>query len=200
MNQSNLAKLLVDEIECGMIVCDDHGTIQFLNQSAQRELSSCRVLQRHGAELRSVRDANEFKAAVSLAFRRGLRHLVSLGRGADRLLVSVLPLRDSGAIVGVLLVLGQRHPCSELGLEMLAAFHGLTLTERRVMAGLLHRRSPREIAQQHQVAMSTVRTQIQSIRSKLNTRSIDELLLRAAEVPPVASALRAQAAPLHLAA
>jgi DNA-binding CsgD family transcriptional regulator len=115
---------------------------------------------------------------------------VSVGSGADRLLVSVLPLRGNTGAARVLVVLGRRQPCSELGLEMLAGFHGLTLTERRVMAALLRRCSPREIAQQHGVALSTVRTQIHSIRAKIGTRSIDELLLRAAEVPPGASALR----------
>jgi hypothetical protein len=35
--------------------------------------------------------------------------------------------------------------------------------------------------------IATVRTQIQSIREKLQVRSIDELLLRAAAVPPVAA-------------
>ena len=35
-------------------------------------------------------------------------------------------------------------------------------------------------------ALSTVRTQIQSIRNKLGARNIEGLLLRAAELPPVA--------------
>jgi DNA-binding CsgD family transcriptional regulator len=36
--------------------------------------------------------------------------------------------------------------------------------------------------------VSTVRTQISSIRSKLGTRSVEGLLLRAAEMPPMAAA------------
>lgn len=188
---SHLPELLVDEIECGLIVCDPHGTIAFANQAAQRELASGRVLLRAGSELRRAPGAGSgLDGAIAQAAQRGLRQLLSLGQGADRLLVSVLPLRDASGVPRVLLVLGRRQPCSELGLEMFAGHHGLTLAERRVMAALLRRLSPREIAAQHRVALSTVRTQIHSIRTKIGLRSIDELLLRAAEVPPVASALR----------
>jgi len=91
----------------------------------------------------------------------------------------------------VLVMLGRRQPCSELGLEMLAASYGLTLAERRVLGALVREASPREIAAQNAVALSTIRTQIQSIRIKLGARNVEGLLLRAAEVPPVASALRA---------
>lgn len=188
---SSLPELLLDEIECGLIVCDMNRSICFVNQTAQRELASSRVLLRQGSELRSAPAAGGgLEGAVAQAAQGGKRQLLSLGSGVDRLLVSVVPLRAGTERPRVLLVLRQRQACSELGLEMLAGFHGLTLTERRVMAALLRRCSPREIAEQHGVALSTVRTQIHSIRAKIGTRSIDELLLRAAEVPPVASALR----------
>ncbi len=124
---------LFDEIECGLIVCDDQGVIHFANQAARQELFSQRLL---------------------------------------------------------LQVLGRRQPCSALGLETLAGSYGLTLAERRVLGALVREATPRDIARQHAVALSTVRTQISSIRAKFGTRSIEGLLLRAAEVPPVASALR----------
>lgn len=198
---STLPELLVDEIECGLIVCDLPGRIVFANQAAQRELAAGRVLQRADRELRVAPGAGGgLDAALQQAVLRGRRQLVQLGHAADRLLVSVLPLRQGGGAVRALLVLGRRQACSELGLEMLGGFHGLTLAERRVMAGLLRRASPREIAAQHGRKLSTVRSQIHAIRSKLGARSIDELLLRAAEVPPVATALRMTMASPPLAA
>ena len=103
----------------------------------------------------------------------------------------MLPLAGrSGERPRALVVLGRRQPCSDLGLEMLAGSYGLTLAERRVLAALVREATPREIARQHAVALSTVRTQISSIRAKFGTRSIEGLLLRAAQVPPVAGALR----------
>ena len=106
-------------------------------------------------------------------------------------MVSVLPLSAAvGQVAQVLVMLGRREPCSALGLELLASSYGLTLAETRVLAALTHKATPREIAAQNAVAMSTVRTQISSIRAKLDVRSIEGVLLRAAEVPPMASALR----------
>ena len=48
----------------------------------------------------------------------------------------------------VLVMLGRRQPCSELGLEMLAASYGLTLAERRVLGALVREASPRSLNDQ----------------------------------------------------
>jgi DNA-binding CsgD family transcriptional regulator len=81
-------------------------------------------------------------------------------------------------------------PCSEISLELLATQNGLTMMERRVLAALLRDTSPNEIAASHDVALSTIRSQIASIREKLDARSIDHLLLRVAALPPIAGALQ----------
>lgn len=189
---AQLAVALFDEIECGLIVCDEQGAIHFANQAAQQEMSSQRLLQRLGDRLRRASGCGgELDTALRLAAQRGRRSLVRITQGADQLMVSVLPFQLSGAESHeVLVVLGRRQPCSELGLEMLAGSYGLTLAERRVLGGLVRQATPREIASAHAVKLSTVRTQISSIRAKFGTRSIEGLLLRAAQVPPVASALR----------
>ncbi len=189
---AQLALALFDEIECGLIVCDENGAICFANQAAQQEMSSQRLLQRLGDRLRRASGCGgELDTALRLAAQRGRRSLVRITQGADQLMVSVLPFHLAGALDHqVLVVLGRRQPCSELGLEMLAGSYGLTLAERRVLSGLVRQATPREIASAHAVKLSTVRTQISSIRAKFGTRSIEGLLLRAAQVPPVASALR----------
>jgi len=183
---------IFDEIECGLIVCDAQGAIVVANQAAQHELASQRLLQRQGTSLKRAQGAGgDIDGALRLAVQRGRRSLVRLLRPGDQLLVSVLPLPGrSSEAPQALVVLGRRQPCSDLGLEMLAGSYGLTLAERRVLAALVREATPREIARQHAVALSTVRTQISSIRAKFGTRSIEGLLLRAAQVPPVASALR----------
>ena len=190
---SQLPLELFDEIEFGLIVCDGDGQLRFANQAASRELACANVLLRNDGRLRQASGVSgDLGAALRLAAQRARRSLVRLDRGGDRLMVSVLPFgqaRTGGQ--HVLVMMGRRQPCSELGLEMLAASYGLTLAERRVLGALVRESSPREIATQNAVALSTVRTQIQSIRIKLGARNIEGLLLRAAEVPPVASALRA---------
>lgn len=199
-----------DEIEFGLIVCDAPSEVVFANKAAQNELASQRLMSCRGASLsRAPGVAGELEAALQQAINRGRRSLIRLRRPGDELLVAVQPLPDNsssgnsnansnahGGASRALLVLGRREPCSELGLELLASSYGLTLAERRVLSALVRESTPKEIAVQHDVALSTVRTQISSIRAKLGTRNVEGLLLRAAQVPPMASALRfARSAP-----
>jgi DNA-binding CsgD family transcriptional regulator len=187
-----LRTMLLDEIECGLIVCDGRGMVLYANHTARQEMASGRLLRRAGDLLCTQGgSAGAVEGAVRGAVIGGRRQTVRLSQGSDRLLVSVTPLRPAGSTQSyALLVLGRRRPCSELGLEMLAGVYGLTWAERRVMAGLVRESTAREIAQENAIALSTVRTQIQSLRNKFGARTIDGLLLRIAEVPPVASALR----------
>ncbi|MGM9489745.1 LuxR C-terminal-related transcriptional regulator [Ideonella sp. YS5] len=189
---SELPSELFDEIDLAVIVCQASGLMRFANRAARCELASARLIIQANGFLRQVDGAiGALAEALQTAAQRSRRSLVAIARGNDRLLVATSPLgapRSDGH--RVLVMLGRRQPCSELGLQMLAASHGLTLAESRVLAALTHELSPREIAEQHAVALSTVRTQIQSIRSKLGARSIEGLLLRAAELPPVGTALR----------
>jgi DNA-binding CsgD family transcriptional regulator len=190
-----------DEIEFGLIVCDAPSEVVFANKAALDELASQRLLLCRGAGLsRAPGASGELELALQQAITRGRRSLVRLRRPGDELLVTVQPLADGeGGASRALLVLGRREPCSELGLELLAGSYGLTLAERRVLSALVREATPKEIARQHAVALSTVRTQISSIRAKLGTRNVEGLLLRAAQVPPMASALRmARPAPAPL--
>ncbi len=185
---------LFDEIEFGLVVCNVKRHILFANHAAKQEFADSKLLRRLGDELHVGHGVEaDLNAALLHATQRGHRSLVRLSLGHDSLMVSALPLETSSLGTDQarsLLIFGRRQPCSDLGLEMLANSYGLTYSERRVLAALVRDASPQEIATQNKVAMSTVRTQIASIRAKLGVRNIESLLLRAAQVPPVASALR----------
>jgi len=71
---------------------------------------------------------------------------------------------------------------------MLAQSHGLTLAETRVLSGLVDSHEPLRIAAAHGVQISTVRSQISALREKVGVRTIDELLVRVAQVPAIAAA------------
>jgi len=192
---SHLPLALFDHVGSGLVVCDADGHAFFINQAARHEMAAGRLLSAVGGQVQRAAGADgELIAALRAAAQRGRRSLVRLTQGKDRLMLSTLPFRLPGLDEPlVLLVFGRRHGCSPLELELLAGSYGLTGAERRVLAGLVREANPREIADEHAVKLSTVRTQISSIRSKLGARSIEGLLLRAAEMPPVASALRAAA-------
>lgn len=183
---------LLDELECGLVICDEGCGVHFANRVATAELRSGRALSDVAGRLcASGRQACDFAPAVRSSIGRGTRRMLMLGEGAHGLLVSVLPVTlPYEASPLALLVLGRRQVCSELGLEMLGSAYQLTWAERRVLGCLVQQLSPREIARHNGVAISTVRTQIASLRAKFASRSVDELLLRVAMVPPVCGALR----------
>lgn len=183
-------RTLLDHIDCGLIVCDEHGSIEFLNGAAARALRTGEPLSQSGGQLRCTQpEQAALWSALVTAAQRGRRQLVRLSGGSHgRQIVSVLPLGEPGLVHAmVLLVLG-RPPCSALGMELFGVAHGLTRAERRVLACLVEERSPKETASHLGVALSTVRTQIRAAQEKLGVHSIEALVLRAAEVPPVADA------------
>lgn len=187
-----LSALMIDEIGVGLIVCELSGVVRLANRSAEQELACGTCLHRVGQTLRCAGESNPpLDGAIGSAGRSRCRHLVELSAGARRLLVSVVPfpLSDSHEPL-VMIMLGSRDICSTQGLELLAAIHGLTSAERRVLADLLHEQTPREIAKAHGVSLTTVRTQIVSIRDKFGVHSIEALLRRAAELPPEPGAPR----------
>ena len=189
---AQVALALFHEIECGLIVCDEQLRIRVANDAAQQEMASQRLLQRDGDRLlRAVGCRGDLDTLLRQAALTGRRSLLCLTQGDDELMVSMAPLRLPGDDASLaLVILGRRQPCSELGLEMLSGRYGLTLAERRVLGALLRAVTPREIAVAHEVKLCTIRTQIASIQSKFGIRSIEGLMLRAAQVPPMAGALR----------
>jgi DNA-binding CsgD family transcriptional regulator len=186
---SPLALALIDRIECGIAAVGPTGQLHYANRAARREFARTQTLRLQGQQvICSATDTHEWHAALHDAALRQRGRLLWLGGQAERLMVIVMPVQlDELSSPAALLMLGRRSICSPLGLEMLATRHKLTFAERRVLAALVENQSTAEIAATHGVGMATIRTQIQSIRDKLQVRSIDALLLRAAEVPPVTS-------------
>ncbi len=184
-----LAAALMDQVECGLITCRADGTVIHTNRAARRELDQGRVLTMIGNAVHCTVDSQaELNSALNDAALKQRSRLLLLGTGADRLAAVAMPIQvESLRQPTALLMVGRRNVCSPLGLEMLALRYGLTLTERRVLRALIASQTARDIADAHGVAMSTVRSQIQSIRDKVGVHSIEELLLRAAQVPPVSS-------------
>jgi len=186
-----LLAAMLDELDFGVCVCDAAGRLIAANSSARAELSvgGALTLEQNQICTAQASSSQIFRNALHDAAHAGLRRMVSLGRGLDRLVIAVSP---AGIAAGgnVILLFGRRMVCSALGLEMLAGIHGLTYGERRVLSYVLAGSRPTAISQALGVAVSTVRTQIKSIRAKFNVDSIDALLIRVAAVPPVTTVLR----------
>jgi DNA-binding CsgD family transcriptional regulator len=189
---TDFSAAVLDEIELGLIVCTASGQSQTSNWCARQELASGRLLRHDQGVVRvAAQSSASLESAVRNAALHGRRQLLWLSHGDDQLWLCVAPLQRAAAPEPMaLLLLGRRGLCSALGAELLGSVHGLTQAERRVLGGLLRQRTPNELADDLNVALSTVRSHLKSIRAKFGVCSIDALLTRAAELPPLAAALR----------
>ena len=199
--------LMLDEIDYGMLLLAEDATVLHANHAARSELDAAHPLQLLGGELRvsQPQDLLPLREALTEARQRGLRRLVNLGQGEHRVSVAVVPLAaaigvsDASGDAGMrltLLVLGKRQVCEALSAHWYSRSHHLTPAESRVLAALCAGQRPSEIAAALCVALSTVRTQIGSIRAKTGAESIRALVRQVAVLPPLVSALRGTTA-LH---
>ena len=187
----------LDEIDYGMLLLTDEVVAIHVNHAARAELDAAHPLQLLGTELRARRpqDVLPLAAALQGAARRGLRKLLTLGEGAQRVGVSVVPLSlpDADSTPVTLVMLGKRQVCEALSVQGYAHCHGLTGAETRVLAALCRGTPPNRIAAEVGVAISTVRTQIGNIRQKTGAESIRALVQQVAVLPPLMGVLRGMA-------
>jgi DNA-binding CsgD family transcriptional regulator len=185
--------LMLDEIDYGMLLLDDDSVVLHANHVARAELDAEHPLQLLGAELRVRRpqDVAPLREALVAARERRLRRLLSLGQGAQRISVAVVPLPVAACDEALtLLVFGKRRMCEALSAHWFAREHGLTSAESRVLAALCEGEPPAKIAGAQGVAISTVRSQIGAIRAKTGAPSIRALVRQIAVLPPLVGALR----------
>jgi DNA-binding CsgD family transcriptional regulator len=184
----------LDEIDYGVLLVSRDARIMHVNHAARVELDARHPLVLCGDELQARRaaDAAPLRDALHSALRRGLRKLLTLGDGDEHVSLSVVPLppQDGDRRAAAALLLGKRHVCVDLSVQWYARDHGLTPAEGRVLAALCRGRRPNDVAAEFGVAISTVRTQIGSIRLKTGADSIRSLVRTIATLPPLMSALR----------
>ena len=187
-------ELMLDEIDYGVLLLDGDAQVLHLNHAARCELDAQHPLQMLGRQLRT-RDAADMLRlhdALQAATQRGLRRLLMLGQDAHRVAVSVVPLGTPSphGQAATQLSLGKRQMCGGLGVHWFARSHGLTQAETRVLESLSEGLQPSDIATRHGVGISTIRSQIGSIRLKTHSDSIGALVRQVAVLPPLVSALR----------
>lgn len=183
---------MLDEVDYGMLLLTGETHLAHANKAARRDLDAQHPLQLLGQEVRArlPQDVAPLRAALADATRTGRRRLLRLGDAATRCSVAVVPLPPGAdGVRPVLLLLGRRKVCEELSVENYARAHALTLAETQVLKGLCEGLPPQQIARRQAVALSTVRTQIGSLRAKTGADSIRTLLAQVAQLPPMLSAL-----------
>jgi DNA-binding CsgD family transcriptional regulator len=196
---SRCYELMLDEIDYGVLLLGHDAQLLHMNHAARCELDAQHPLQLLGQQLhaRDAADAVQLQDALQAALQRGLRRLLMLGQDKHRVAVSVVPLLTGapGGPAATQLSMGKRQMCGGLGVQWFARNHGLTLAETRVLEALSEGLQPSEIATRYGVGISTIRSQIGSIRSKTHSDSIGALVRQVAVLPPLVGALRGRAEP-----
>jgi DNA-binding CsgD family transcriptional regulator len=183
----------LDELDYGIVLLFDDMRVVHVNEAALAELDECHPLQLTGGELRArlARDVAPLHEAVTAAGAKGIRKLLTLGKDGQRGSISVIPLEAANAGPrAVLVVLGKREVCESLSVQGFARSYGLTGAETRVLMALCDGTPPTQTAQLLGVAVSTIRSQIGSLRQKTGAESIRALVRQVAVLPPVKGALR----------
>jgi len=191
---------LLNEIDYGIFVLSAQRKLLYANHAAQDHLKRQCVLRVEQGELllANLRDTQALGLAIRAASSQGLRRMVLAGAAPQRLALAVVPGPrglGSAAPAGnrVLVMLPRRRLCQPLSTYGFARDHGLSSAESQVLHLLCDGLQPTEIAELHGVAITTVRTQIASIRIKTDAPTVGELIQRIARLPPICSALQADA-------
>ena len=192
MGRAHLLRVL-DEVDYGVLIIDAQGTILHANHLARHELASGRMLMSYGNSLlgSSAEFTAQMQTAMEAAFR-GQRRLVLLNKGERELSLAFTPLSHplEADTPTVLVMLSRQSACDNLAVRMFARTIGLSPSEEAVLMGLCRGLEIPEIAAEHGVAPSTIRSQIKTLREKAGSPSIRRLLQRINSLPPVVPALR----------
>jgi DNA-binding CsgD family transcriptional regulator len=185
---------LLDELDYGMVLLlRSCASVVYVNHVARLMLREAHCITVFEGALRARRDTDALPLNEALtAARRGLRRLVTLGAETHRAELALIPMEAPlpGGPALVAVVIGRRRLCEPMSVQWFARGHGLTPAETRVLELLCDGLDPRDIATLNDVAMATVRTQVNSIRDKTGAASIRALLQRLAMLPPMVSSLR----------
>jgi DNA-binding CsgD family transcriptional regulator len=186
----DLLLAVLDEVDHGMLLVNEDAEVRWANRSAVRDCGSAQPLHYDGRRVRAANahDRDELTHALAGA-RRGRRSMLTVHGEHQSVCVGVVPLDgslDDGDSVA-LLVLGKRAECDPLNLQFFAQMHRLTPAESAVLSGLCAGLRPSQVAARGGVALSTVRSQIDSIRQKTRARGVHDVVRMVQMMPPVVS-------------
>lgn len=186
--------LVIEELAHGVVLASPNGRLLHANQAARTELSRRHVLSVQDGYLVTPDPKNGRALLQALAKgATGRRSMVDLrfAAGGGSLSIAVVPLRGpEGAKEATLgLFLSRPTVCDTLMLCFFARTHGLTNSEEQVLAILCQGFSAPEVAEQLNVAVSTVRSHVRSLCAKTQSNGVRALVGRVAVLPPLGPTL-----------
>jgi DNA-binding CsgD family transcriptional regulator len=184
-----LARVVLDELEPLLVIRRDLH-VEMANRAGILNVQRSSILALEGGSVavRAGDAAIALRQAIQAAAELGHQALVVMrGRDGEELPVAVIPLAGSTSLV--LLLLGRASLCPDLTLASYARALGLTWAEESVLKQLCDGASPEAIASLRGVKVSTIRTQIGSLRTKTATSDLRDLLRKLAKLPSLPARL-----------
>ncbi len=218
-SEPQLLRLALNQMDYGLVIVDaETAMVQFVNALGHANLLDCpdgptstpqgcglRLL--HGRVMAQRPADNDTLRRTLDRAATGLRGFLCLGGGVQSCAVAVLPLigqRNAAEAVSsgmlgsavppsyALLVFAKQQLCDDSTMALFARERGLTNAEGQVLAQVCKGLRPAQIAYNHGVRISTVRTQLRSIRMKTCCETIRELVQKVSVLPPMARQLSRQ--------
>lgn len=190
---SELLMRMLDEVNHGLMLVGESARVHYANHMALRECASNPALELRDGHLHALRRSEQEALVKALAAAcAGRRSLLNFDVTDAPVSLAVVPMSGSTAVddeVVALLVFGKRRLCEPLSVEFFAQAYQLSAAERTVLGNLCNGLSPVQTAKQVGVAISTVRTQIGSIRLKTQAQSIAQVVRMVTMLPPTVPAL-----------
>jgi DNA-binding CsgD family transcriptional regulator len=186
--EANIVRFILDHVQFGAIVLGAGWKVSFANRAA---LYQCRhesplQIERASLVVAAAADRRSIAGALERA-HAGRWSIVPLGSDAPLLTIAVIPISacevDTRPLA--LLLFGPGPSRESPTIQLYASACRLTPAETCVLRCLGEGLEPRQIADRHEVRLSTVRTQIGSIRGKTGTRSINDLTHALARLPAI---------------
>jgi DNA-binding CsgD family transcriptional regulator len=190
--ESGLAAM-ADELAHAILLTTVDARLVHANQAARHELErGDAVAMSGGCFVRASQPESNAELQVALArSAHGRRALIQLdAKEGAPLVVAVVPLkRVAGDRACCAILFSRQRVCDALMLGFFARRHNLTRAEEHVLVVLSEGVLAPQAAARLNVAVSTIRSHVRSICAKTRTRSVRELLLQLAVLPPMAPAL-----------
>ncbi len=198
---SSALERALDQLPLGVMHVNRRGDLRYLNEHARVWLGiqdACRILQRgaQGWQARQPQQLGQIHPALVPLLGASLTtqtpvsaRLQPQHAGAPATLVALAaPLRGAGAgpeagePLAQFVLVPETPPHAGATVSVCSALYGLTPAEAALLPLLLQGMTPREMADNRQVKMPTVRSQLASLYAKTGTRGQAELAQRVLRV------------------
>jgi DNA-binding NarL/FixJ family response regulator len=168
--------------QCGLIVCDEAGHVQWLNQKARDRVSASDALQLKNGRIqaRSALAQHHFVGALLQSARSDSATFLALDTPTGRLQLAVQALGSASHLTnGLLLVsFASGDEISQIPASALKSLFDLTNAEARLACALVSGFTVEQFAQRRGVTVGTVRYQVNQILMKTGTNRQADLVRR----------------------